>query len=236
MQPNVHCSTIHNSQDMGTTEMSMTGERIKMWYVYTMEHYSAIKKWNNAICSNMDGPGGDQTKSERERRIPYDIICMWESKKMQTILSVKQRQTQAQRTDWLSRGRGLRECCIGSLGLADAILLLLLLEKEMAPHSSVLAWRIPGTGEPGGLPSMGSHRVGHDWRDLAAAAAFCLVSWPLSLSGTTDLSFDEFLFVYSVCSNQHQQMVDSLIYNSFNDNDRELLLSLKSKPQKYFQH
>ena len=41
----------------------------------------------------------------------------------------------------------------------------------MAAHSSVLAWRIPGTGEPGGLPSMGSHRVGHDWTDLAAAAA-----------------------------------------------------------------
>ena len=39
----------------------------------------------------------------------------------------------------------------------------------MASHSSVLAWRIPGTGEPGGLPSMGSHRVGHDWSDLAAA-------------------------------------------------------------------
>ena len=36
------------------------------------------------------------------------------------------------------------------------------LEKEMAVHSSVLAWRIPGTGEPGGLPSMGSHRVRHD--------------------------------------------------------------------------
>ena len=43
------------------------------------------------------------------------------------------------------------------------------LEKEMATHSSVLAWRIPGVGEPGGLPSMGSHRVGHDWSDLAAA-------------------------------------------------------------------
>ena len=40
------------------------------------------------------------------------------------------------------------------------------LEKEMATHSSVLAWRIPGTGEPGGLPSMGSHRIGHDWSDL----------------------------------------------------------------------
>ena len=45
------------------------------------------------------------------------------------------------------------------------------LEKEMATHSSVLAWRIPGTGEPGGLPSLGLHRVGHDWSNLAAAAA-----------------------------------------------------------------
>ena len=41
----------------------------------------------------------------------------------------------------------------------------------MATYSSVLAWRIPGTGEPGGLPSLGSHRVGHDRSDLAAAAA-----------------------------------------------------------------
>ena len=41
----------------------------------------------------------------------------------------------------------------------------------MATHCSVLAWRIPGTGEPGGLPSMGSHRVRHDWSDLAAVAA-----------------------------------------------------------------
>ena len=41
----------------------------------------------------------------------------------------------------------------------------------MATHSSVLAWRIPGTEEPGGLPSMGLHRVGHDWSNLAAAAA-----------------------------------------------------------------
>ena len=41
----------------------------------------------------------------------------------------------------------------------------------MVTHSSILAWRIPGTEEPSGLPSMGSHRVGHDWSDLAAAAA-----------------------------------------------------------------
>ena len=45
------------------------------------------------------------------------------------------------------------------------------LDKEMATHSSVLAWRIQGMGEPGGLLSMGLHRVGHDWSDLAAAAA-----------------------------------------------------------------
>ena len=50
------------------------------------------------------------------------------------------------------------------------------LEKEMATHCSVLAWRIPGTGEPGGLPSMGLHRIGHDWSDLAAVRADCSVS------------------------------------------------------------
>ena len=54
---------------------------------------------------------------------------------------------------------------VQSLGWEDP------LEKEMATHSSVLACRIPGTGEPGGLMSMGSRRVGHDWSDLAAAAA-----------------------------------------------------------------
>ena len=58
----------------------------------------------------------------------------------------------------------------------------------MATHSSDLAWRMPGTAEPGGLPSMGSHRVGHDWSDLAAAAVAAppgkpktcgiLVPWP----------------------------------------------------------
>ena len=52
------------------------------------------------------------------------------------------------------------------------------LEKEMATHSSVLAWRIPGTGEPGGLPSMGSHKVEHDWSNLAAAAAACGIFTP----------------------------------------------------------
>ena len=57
------------------------------------------------------------------------------------------------------------------------------LEKEMATHSSVLGWRIPGTAEPGGLPSMGSHRVGHDWSDLAAAAAAEEVWWECGWRG-----------------------------------------------------
>ena len=54
------------------------------------------------------------------------------------------------------------------------------LEKEMASHSGVLAWRIPGTAEPGGLPSMGSHRVGHDL--AAAAAGFSLLNLYRTLS------------------------------------------------------
>ena len=48
------------------------------------------------------------------------------------------------------------------------------LEKEVATHSRALAWRIPGMAEPDGLPSMGSHRVRHDWIDLAAAAAYVI--------------------------------------------------------------
>ena len=52
-------------------------------------------------------------------------------------------------------------------------------EKAMASHSSTLAWRIPGMAEPGGQPSMGSHRVGHDWSDLAAKS-----HWRLGLQHT----------------------------------------------------
>ena len=61
------------------------------------------------------------------------------------------------------------------------------LEKEMATHSSVLAWRIPGMAEPCGLPSMGSHRVGHDGSDLAAAAASVQFS---SVQSSCSVMFD----------------------------------------------
>jgi len=69
------------------------------------------------------------------------------------------------------------------------------LEKEMATHSSVLAWRIPGTGEPGGLLSMGLHRIEQDWSDLAAAAkqmgpdAMIFIFWMLNFKPAFSLSF-----------------------------------------------
>ena len=81
---------------------------------------------------------------------------------------------------------------VQSLGWEDP------LEKEMATHSSVLAWRIPATAEPGGLPSMGSHRVRHNLNDLAAAAVSLLEKshghrslvgcslWDSNESGTTE--------------------------------------------------
>ena len=58
----------------------------------------------------------------------------------------------------------------------------------MATHSSVLAWRILGTGEPGGLLSMGSHRVGHDWSNLAAAAA---AAWMMNQIALTLVDFQQ---------------------------------------------
>ena len=67
----------------------------------------------------------------------------------------------------------------------------------MATHSSVLAWRIPGTGEPGGLLSMGLHRVGHDWRDLAAAADQASNSWVYC---TWELSRENNLMNYLISS------------------------------------
>ena len=70
---------------------------------------------------------------------------------------------------WIPLGilKGTREPIV-SYSSFFSISSLACLEKEMATHSSILAWRIPGTAEPGGLPSKGSHGVGHDWSDLAA--------------------------------------------------------------------
>ena len=63
------------------------------------------------------------------------------------------------------------------------------LEKEMATHSSVLVWRILGMVESGGLPSIGSHRVGHDWSDLAAAVAAAVAA-----AGKCEMAIQLYLF------------------------------------------
>ena len=70
------------------------------------------------------------------------------------------------------------------------------LEKEMATHSSALAWRIPGTAEPGGLPSVGSHGVGHDWSDLAAAAAAMSCAVIFAGSGSSSQKSDDVMLTY----------------------------------------
>ena len=135
----------------------LTGDWIKkLCYIYTMEYYSANKKEHIWGSSNeVDEPRAYYTKwskSEREREIlsclenPMDGGAWWAS-----VHGVVKSQTRLSDFTFTF--------CFHAL------------EKEMATHSSVLAWRIPGTGEPGGLQSMGSHRVGHDWSDLAAAAA-----------------------------------------------------------------
>ena len=94
----------------------LTDEWIKkLWYTYTMEYYSTIKRnaFKSALMRWMNLKPVIQSEVNQKKKNKYHILMR-------------------------------------------------ILEKEMAAHSSVLAWRIPGTGEPGGLPSMGSHRVGHD--------------------------------------------------------------------------
>ena len=81
------------------------------------------------------------------------------------------------------------------------------LEKEMATHSSVLAWRIPGTGEPGGLLSVGSH--GHDWSDLAAAAAAVSVFPEKRKTGGSIFCTVQFSAVAQSCPTLYDPMVCS---------------------------
>ena len=79
------------------------------------------------------------------------------------------------------------------------------LEKEMATHSSVLAWRISGMGEPGGLSPMGWHRVGHDWSDLAAAAAIYSLEY-------LEFGFS-FIFSTKVSLCTHPEMITQVVMN-----------------------
>ena len=74
MQPNVHCITINNSQDTEQPKYPSINELIKMWYTYPIEYYSAIKRRNNAIFSNMDGLRDYPTKCIKSERDKYHMI------------------------------------------------------------------------------------------------------------------------------------------------------------------
>ena len=91
------------------------------------------------------------------------------------------------------------------------------LEKEMAPHSSVLVWRIPGTGDPGGLPSMGSHRVGHDWKRLSNSSSISplllyLLKWRL----WNICKYGINIFTVSVISTFYSTMILGMLYKCEN--------------------
>ena len=99
------------------------------------------------------------------------------------------------------------------------------LEKEMATHSSVLAWRIPGTVEPGGLPSMGSHRVGHDWSDLAAAATYRPYSY---LGALINTNFGPYIVAWSKMLQMHSCVIVSFNCNYHNFlEEREIRVQFK---------
>ena len=93
---------------------------------------------------------------------------------------------------------GVRQDWVTSLSLFTFTFHFYVLEKELATHSSVHAWRIPGTAEPGGLPSKGSHRVGHDRRDLAAAALFLEHSYLFSIFNAVSYSYRIFSCLYKI--------------------------------------
>ena len=119
-------------------------------HIHTWHTIHALKQeWSNDICSNIYAPSGEGNGTPLQYSClenPMDGGAWWAA-----VHGVATSQTRLTDFTFTSHFHAL--------------------EKEMATHSSVLAWRIPGTEEPGGLLSMGSHRVGHDWSDLAAAAA-----------------------------------------------------------------
>ena len=123
----------------------------------------------------------------------YLQVCIYMEKEMATHSSVlawrvlwteKPVHRVAQNGTWLKR-LGMH-ACIG---------------EGNATHSSILAWRIPGTEEPAGLPTMGSHRVGHDWCDLAAATGLSLAKFAkeivLTFCGWLDCGSQRFLGSYN---------------------------------------
>ena len=129
-------------------------------------HAEAPVLWPPDVKSRLTGKASDAGKDwgQEEKETTEDEMVGWHHR----LDGHELEQTMGD-----SEGQGSLACCSlrGGKESDRTFVVQSDTEKEMATHSSILAWRIPGTGEPGGLPSMGSHRVGHDWCDLAAAAA-----------------------------------------------------------------
>ena len=144
MHAYVLCSTLHNSQDKKIT-LSV--------HVHNGMLFSHEKKkeWNSAGCSNVSGP---RDYHRRRQWHPTPVLLPGKSYGQRSLVGC------SLWGRWVSHDSDF-----------TFTFHFHALEKEMATHPGVLAWRIPGMGEPGRLPSIGSRRVGHDWCDLAAAAA-----------------------------------------------------------------
>ena len=130
-------------------------------------HACSVSKLCPTVCEPMDysPPGSFVHETFKARILEWVAIFHWRWKWQPTPVFLP-------RESWIEEPDGL--VSIGSHRVRHDwrnLACMHALEKEMATHSSILAWRIPGTEEPGGLLSMKSHRVGHNWSDLAAAAA-----------------------------------------------------------------
>ena len=152
MYPNVNCSPIHKRWTWKWSKCPSTNEWIKkLWYIYTMDYYSAIKKqWNWVICRDVDEPGVCHTEWNKlvgERQVLY-VDAIWYIYISYGASLVAQ---------MVHNLLVMLETWVWSLGQEDT------LEEDMATHSSILAWRIPWTEEPGRLQSTGSQRIRHDW-------------------------------------------------------------------------
>ena len=165
-----------------TTQMSINWQTDKIWYIHTIEYYSAVKRSDIIHATQWRNLKNIILMEEANYKRPHIGFNLYEmdriGKSMQaesilgngTPLQYSCLENPMDRRAWWAAVHGVVK---SPRRLSDFIFTFHFhaLEKEMTTHSSVLAWRIPRMAEPGGLPSMGSHRVRHDWSDLAAVAA-----------------------------------------------------------------
>ena len=145
--------------------------KTKMWYVYIMEHYSSIKKSKLLIVPKRVL---SQDHYAKWNKLVIRVYTEWFGEGNSNLLQYSCLENPMGREAWWAAVHGVAK---SRTWLSDFIFTFHFhaLEKEMATHSSVLVWRIPGAGEPGGLLSLGSHRVRHNWSNLAAAAIVSLI-------------------------------------------------------------